>query len=200
MNFLGHAWLSPPHAEILVGNFTADFVGSKPPHHWTEACVEGWNLHRAIDAYTDRHPSFKILKSELFPLVGHYAAVLADIWLDHILASAWTDLSQNQITLDVFCQQTYQDLHSVQSFFPLSFAGVFHRMHRENWLQGYARPNGMRATLEGLSFRSPGFKPILEKLQGPQPLVELLTLTQHPARMAGIQLLQDAQSHFQRTL
>lgn len=196
MNFLGHAWLTPPHAEILVGNFTADFVGAKPPNHWTEACIEGWRLHRAIDTFTDGHPGFKILKSELFPLVGHYASVLVDLWLDHILSAEWTNLNQSGPQLDAFCAHTYSALHSMQSFFPNRFSAIFERMRQENWLKGYAQPLGLVATLQGLSFRSPGFQTYLQHFQGPDPLVELLTHPQHPMRKEGIRLLLDAKSTF----
>ncbi len=195
MNFLGHAWLSPPGAEILVGNFTADFVGAKPPAHWTTHCIHGWTLHRAIDQFTDLHPAFKRLKSELFPHVGHYASVLVDLWLDHILAADWEQMNPDTPSLNEFCSYTYKELQSAEGYFPQRFSGVFQRMYRENWLEGYAKPQGMYATLEGLAYRSSGFAPYLEKFNGPQYLVDMLTHSQHPMRKEGRQLLLDAQKN-----
>jgi hypothetical protein len=69
-------------------------------------------------------------------------------------------------------------------------------MYKENWLEGYAKPQGMYATLEGLAYRSSGFAPYLEKFQGPQFLVDVLTHSQHPMRNEGRQLLQDACNAF----
>ena len=59
MNFLAHIYLSGEDPEIKLGNFMADAVKGNQVNQYNQKIQIGIKLHRAIDAYTDAHPTFR---------------------------------------------------------------------------------------------------------------------------------------------
>lgn len=89
MNHVAHALLAPRESRLLVGNLCADFVKGPVPVGMHPDFVRGIAMHRAIDAATDRHPSFVASRQRFFPKFSHYAGVIVDVVYDHLLVGDW---------------------------------------------------------------------------------------------------------------
>jgi len=89
MNHLAHFYLSHPHEELMVGGFLGDFVKGKLTGKHPDQIELGIRLHRAIDAYTDRHPLVKQSQHRMDPEFHRYAGIITDIVYDHFLAQNW---------------------------------------------------------------------------------------------------------------
>ena len=59
MNFLAHIYLSGENEGIIIGNFIADGIKGKKYEIYPHAIQKGILLHRAIDSYTDGHPTVR---------------------------------------------------------------------------------------------------------------------------------------------
>ena len=90
MNHLAHLLLSGNNDQRLLGGFLGDFVkglqtGARPP-----AIEQGIRLHRAIDAYTDQHPSVTACRLALPNDLRRVSGIVTDIAFDHFLAKTFT--------------------------------------------------------------------------------------------------------------
>lgn len=152
MNFLAHFFLCADHAALTTGNFLGDFVKGKKYTQYPAPVAKGILMHREIDAFTDKHPSFLASKLHLAPVYGHYAGVVVDMFYDHLLARHWSEYSTQP--LEQFISQVYRQLQAQQHLFPAPAARVYHYMVQHNWLQGYTQIAGIQWALEGIARRS----------------------------------------------
>ena len=67
----------------------------------------GIHLHRAIDTFTDQHPTFRAHCKLLSPEHGHYARVIMDVVYDHLLAQHWNDFHDQPLA--EFAQDFYRE-------------------------------------------------------------------------------------------
>lgn len=109
-------------------------------------------MHRAVDAYTDAHPSFKASRRLLAPERRRFAGIIIDLILDHFLSVHWR--RYHTTPLDEFCEQFYQELGSHPEWQAGRLKEIFPIMRRENWLMRYSSIDGMRLTLFEVSQRS----------------------------------------------
>ncbi|MEX0290603.1 MAG: DUF479 domain-containing protein, partial [Flavobacteriaceae bacterium] len=93
MNFLAHIYLSFGDDEITIGNFIADSIRGKKYKHLPERVQKGVILHRAIDTFTDAHPTVRQSSKRLHENYSHYSRVIVDIFYDHFLAKNWKNYS-----------------------------------------------------------------------------------------------------------
>lgn len=152
MNYLGHAYLSYNHPEILVGNMVSDFVKGKARFGFSGKIQKGIELHRAIDAFTDSHPATHKAKEFFRPAYRLYSAPIIDVIFDHYLANdakEFTDASLMQFSLN-----TYNILEDHASELPQNFLVAFTYMKTHNWLYHYKYEEGIRSSLKGLVRRS----------------------------------------------
>jgi acyl carrier protein phosphodiesterase len=56
MNWLAHAFLSPPNADFRLGNLLADIVKGRDLDGMPPDFLAGARSHKAIDAFTGSHP------------------------------------------------------------------------------------------------------------------------------------------------
>lgn len=152
MNFLAHFFLSSESPSLIVGNFLGDFIKGKKYQQFPQKIVQGIQLHREIDAYTDKHPVFLQSKHRLVPEYGHYAGVIVDMFYDHLLAANWQQYSRQN--LNVFAAYVYQQLQAHQDLFPEKAAYILPYMVKHNWLVSYAGIEGIHRALEGISRRT----------------------------------------------
>src|SRR5690606_40140603 len=89
MNFLAHIYLSFDDNEITIGNFIADIIRGNKYTHLPSRIQKGIILHRAIDTFTDAHPTVRKSTKRLHENYGHYSGVIVDICYDHFLAKNW---------------------------------------------------------------------------------------------------------------
>ena len=71
MNFLAHIYLSGTDEELTLGNFFADSLKGKSYLKYPLGIQRGVVLHRAIDFYTDTHPTVRKSISRLFETCSH---------------------------------------------------------------------------------------------------------------------------------
>ncbi|MFZ1750390.1 MAG: hypothetical protein WAU01_09370, partial [Saprospiraceae bacterium] len=82
MNFLAHMLLSCKDADLMTGNFMADFIPKSFIDHLTPSVRLGIDLHRQIDSFTDQHPEVKASVMIFRPTQRKYAPVVVDIVFD----------------------------------------------------------------------------------------------------------------------
>ncbi len=151
MNFLAHAYLSPPEPGVLVGNVVADFVKGRVRHTLPADLQQGIRLHRRIDAFTDLHPLVLRCAEILADRWGRYATILVDIFFDHCLAAQWPSYSPQP--RPEFVQQVYLHLRAYQPCLPARAGLAVHALTGDDWLNSYASLDGIAWALMRLSRR-----------------------------------------------
>ena len=153
MNFLAHIYLSGSNPKTMVGNFIGDFVKGRNVLEQFEADIaKGIELHRSIDEYTDHHPVVQISKMRLRPKYRHYAAVIVDIFYDHLLSRFWSNYHTEP--LENFSQVTYTVLQQHRNVLPTPVKNLLPYMIRDNWLLNYGTFDGIEKALTGISRRA----------------------------------------------
>lgn len=152
VNFLGHAYLSFQHPQILVGNMISDFIKGRAQYDYPIAIQKGIRLHRSIDAFTDLHPATKAAREIFKDHYRLYSAPLVDVLYDHFLANHTESFSNE--SLFSFSQQTYTTLQDHTHLLPANFAMLFTYMRRDNWLYGYHTEEGIFRSIRGLMRRA----------------------------------------------
>jgi acyl carrier protein phosphodiesterase len=153
MNFLAHIYLSGTNPKTMVGNFIGDFVKGRNVLEQFEADIaKGIELHRSIDEFTDHHPVVQISKMRLRPKYRHYAAVIVDIFYDHLLSRFWSNYHAEP--LENFSQGTYKVLQQHGNVLPIPVKNLLPYMIRDNWLLNYGTFDGIEKALTGISRRA----------------------------------------------
>jgi acyl carrier protein phosphodiesterase len=154
MNFLAHAYLSGNDEKLLVGNFIADFVkGKSALNQYQSGIRNGILLHRAIDSFTDTHPTVALSKDRLRSKYRHYAGVIVDVFYDHFLARNWNRF--HALPLEQYAVDVYRIIDEHHETLPLRVQEFFPYMKRGNWLVNYSRVEGIGRALSGMSRRTP---------------------------------------------
>ena len=65
MNWLAHIFLSEHNIDFQIGNYLADPLKAKAWMGANENIKDGMKIHKLIDSYTDKHPTFKQRKIDL---------------------------------------------------------------------------------------------------------------------------------------
>jgi len=154
MNFLAHLYLSGDNPKRMVGNFIGDFVkGKHLAEKFEPEIVNGIELHRAIDSFTDSHPVVLRSKIRLRGKYRHYAPVIVDVFYDHFLAKFWDDY-YTALPLERYARHAYTTLETFHSILPEDVKYLLPHMISGNWLVNYASTEGIRRALAGMSRRS----------------------------------------------
>ncbi|MDX1362979.1 acyl carrier protein phosphodiesterase [Arenibacter latericius] len=152
MNFLAHIFLSGDDDEITIGNFIADSIRGNNYTHLPEKVQKGITLHRAIDTFTDAHPTFRKSTKRLHPNYSHYSGVIVDVYYDHFLAKNWLDYSDTP--LKIFTENFYSLLEKNYEILPPRTKRMMPFMIKDNWLFNYAKLEGISGVLRGLNQRT----------------------------------------------
>ncbi|WP_160328173.1 ACP phosphodiesterase [Solirubrum puertoriconensis] len=158
MNFLAHLVLSGPDPDLIFGNFAAEAVrGRAAVAAYSPEVQRGIRLHRLIDSYTDAHPVVRRSTARLRGAgLGKWAGVVADVGYDHLLARRFAQYNYRpQEPLPAFAQRMYAILQARSTELPERLQHMFSYMRRDDWLTGYAQPEGLARALLGLSRRVP---------------------------------------------
>jgi acyl carrier protein phosphodiesterase len=109
-------------------------------------------LHRAIDEFTDTHPSTRAAKDIFRPVYRLYSGAFTDVVFDHFLA---TDRNEfNNDSLFNFSQQVYDTLGRQTEWMPAPFSIMFPYMKSQNWLFNYHTHEGIAKSLGGVARRA----------------------------------------------
>jgi len=152
MNYLAHIYLSEEVDELKIGNFIADSVKGSKFAHFPEKIKDGIILHRALDTFTDKHPTVRMSTHRLFDVYGHYSAVIVDILYDHFLAKNWEQYSN--IPLFDYTQDFYKLLQDNFEVLPKRVQNFLPYMIQDNWLYNYATVDGIGKILYQMDSRT----------------------------------------------
>ncbi len=152
MNFLAHIYLSFENDEITIGNFIADSIRGNKYKHLPEMVQKGILLHRAIDTFTDAHPTVRKSTKKLHKNYSHYSSVIVDIFYDHFLAKNWSTYSDTP--LDVFVDQFYDLLETHYTILPDPVKRMMPYMIADNWIFNYSQMDGISRVLDGMNRRT----------------------------------------------
>ncbi|MEL6917194.1 MAG: acyl carrier protein phosphodiesterase [Bacteroidota bacterium] len=152
MNFLAHIYLSFENDEITVGNFIADSIRGNKYKHLPKNIQRGILLHRAIDTYTDAHPTVRKSTKRLHKNYSHYSGVIVDIFYDHFLAKNWSTYSKTP--LDEFVEAFYDLLEDNYKLLPDGIKRMMPYMIADNWIYNYAKLDGIGRVLNGMNRRT----------------------------------------------
>lgn len=165
MNLLAHALLAycslpDESGETCTGALMADYFSGQRLEAYPAGIRTGIEQHRAIDAFTDGHPSFiacrKAIAASGAPRFT--AGILADIFWDHVLASEWAAWGSPLCGLDLepFCDRVYGLITLTEDYHSPRFAGAVEWIAGRRWLSSYASLDGIERTLSGLSTKMSG--------------------------------------------
>ncbi|MDZ4757132.1 MAG: ACP phosphodiesterase [Bacteroidota bacterium] len=152
MNYLAHLFLSGSEDPIIIGNFIADHVKGRQIDHIDKEISKGIHMHRAIDAFTDTHHIVLQTKDRLRHTQSKYTPVVADVFMDHFLASKFDEFSPTP--LDIFADNVFQILKANENMLPLRTQNMLVYMQNENWLTAYRTIAGMDFILKAMSRRT----------------------------------------------
>ena len=154
MNFLAHIYLSGNDEGVIIGNFIADGIKGKRYEKFPAPIAKGILLHRAIDSYTDAHPTVHQSTARLHKNYSHYSGVIVDILYDHFLAKNWNRYSE--VPLDEFVQRFYALLRKNFTILPARIQKMMPYMIADNWLLSYASIEGISKILAQMNVRTKG--------------------------------------------
>lgn len=154
MNFLAHIYLSGDDEGVIIGNFIADGIKGKRYQKYPPAIAKGILLHRAIDSFTDAHPTVHQSTARLHKNYGHYSGVIVDILYDHFLAKNWSRYSE--VPLDAYVQDFYELLRYNFTMLPARIQRMMPYMIADNWLLSYATVAGISKILAQMNVRTKG--------------------------------------------
>lgn len=154
MNFLAHIYLSGGDESITIGNFIADGIKGKRYEKYPSQIAKGILLHRAIDTFTDAHPTVHQSTARLHKNYSHYSGVIVDILYDHFLAKNWSKYSDQP--LDEYVQDFYELLRKNFTILPARIQRMMPYMIADNWLLSYATVEGIGKILAQMNVRTKG--------------------------------------------
>ncbi len=152
MNYLAHIYLSGESDEIKVGNFIGDFVKGNKYLEYPEKVAAGIRLHRSIDSFTDQHVVVREFIQILKPGYGRYAGIVADVFMDHFLASNWPNYSV--YTLRQFSKHAHSVFLSNFGLLPFRVKQFLPFLIQHKRFESYARRESMFHVLEIMSRRT----------------------------------------------
>jgi len=152
VNYLAHLYLSGDNPALRLGNFIADHLKNRPISYYSADIQRGIRLHHAIDRYTDQHPVVAQSKARLQPDFRKYAPVIVDVFYDHFLAKDW--LLYHPQPLPDYAAAIYEEMKSRHELLPTRAQEMLPFMERYDWLTNYARMEGIRRVMTGMSRRA----------------------------------------------
>jgi acyl carrier protein phosphodiesterase len=150
MNYLVHFLLAGDDDELRLGNLLGDFVKGRVERFahrgLTERLRIGIQMHRTIDAFSDRHPAVHRSKRILTPEYGRLSGVIVDVFYDP---------EHHPQPLSVYTQDVYRTLRDNLHRMPAAVHPLVGAMSRGDWLRAYASQRGIERALQGLAARRP---------------------------------------------
>ena len=136
MNHLAHFKLADGQSHLLTGNFLADDIRGRLNGQFTVNIELGIQLHRAIDAFTDRHPVVRHSHTRFDAQYRRYGGIITDIVFDHFLARDWH--SHDSRPLPVFCEQSWHALLQHEQILPERTLERARNMQQRKAMENYS--------------------------------------------------------------
>lgn len=155
MNWLAHVLLSEPDPAFRLGNLLADAV-RRPERHpeLPDAFRRGVARHRAIDAFTERHPAVRDSRRRIVSLRARYAGIAVDFLYDHLLATSWE--RRCHTPFDTFCDTFLAEARACALPLPDEARGMLDWICATDVLRSYRHADGIGDALRRFSGRVEG--------------------------------------------
>ena len=137
--------------EILIGNLAGDFVKGVLGEELPPAIRAGIMQHRRIDSFTDAHPDVGAFRRVIAAEHGHYARVIADMFIDHFLACRFDEFAGEP--LESFLTRTFAAIDPHADTLPGRLRAVYPHMRDGRWFLSYRTLDGIRHALANISRR-----------------------------------------------
>ena len=135
----------------MVGNLLPDFTKQISQHAYSHEVLQGVELHRFIDSYTDSHPLFKQSRSRISTERKRFSPILIDIFYDHFLAINWSQYSDESLLEST--QFYYLQLDQANISLPLRLTEAIERMPKIDLLYNYRTLKGIEHAVNRVSQR-----------------------------------------------
>jgi acyl carrier protein phosphodiesterase len=188
VNFLAHLWLTDRAALPLAGAILGDVLHGPLPEPMPEPLKRSVQLHRTVDAHTDRHPRVVAVRAEFAQGARRYAGIVLDLLFDHALALEWAAFSAEP--LGAFADRAARDVHLGGPWFEHAGDPAPDPARFSALLQSYATAAGLDRAIrrtaarlrrpEGLLHAAADWPARLPRLRGDLPV-----LMADLARLAG---------------
>jgi acyl carrier protein phosphodiesterase len=172
MNFLAHFQLAWPDEDLVAGGLEGDYYKGPLRGTLPAGIEQGVALHRAIDAYTDRHPVVSELRRSMPSTLRRYAGILIDLSFDHYLAVHWERFAS--LPMGQFRGQVYQLLVDREAQLSVGAQKMLSRLVEHDILALYLHWNTVPATAERLGRRFRGDNPLADVDQALAPIRHLV--------------------------
>lgn len=169
MNFLAHFHLAWPEEGLILGALEGDFYKGPLQGDLPRDIERGVVLHRAIDAYTDRHDQVAQLRRALPPRLRRYAGILIDLSFDHVLARHWQDFSD--LPLREFNTTVYTTLHAQGALLSPAARAMSQRLQDHDILHLYREWRTVTASAQRIGERFTRGNPFADLADELTPLV-----------------------------
>lgn len=148
MNYLGHIYLSGNDTRLMCSNIFGDFVkGNK--NDFADWILEGIQLHREIDYFTDNHQAVKEILPLLRTALPKVAPIAIDIYFDHLLAQNWT--THHPQDFESYTSRVFIDFEQLKLEFPLQFQTFIGYFISRKWITYYPYYDGLERLSQGVS-------------------------------------------------
>jgi len=135
----------------MVGNLLPDFTKQINDQEYSHEVLQGVELHRFIDRFTDSHPIFKESRSRISTERRRFSAVLIDIFYDHFLAINWEQYHSKPLLEST--QFYYTQLAQAEMPLPVRLEEAIERMPKIDLLYNYSTLKGMEHAVNRISQR-----------------------------------------------
>ena len=152
MNFLGHIYLSGSNEEVLLGNFSGDFLKGRTHQKYPPDFQKGVKIHRAIDTYTDHHSSVLKLNRLFYEKYHKYSGVIVDVAFDHMLGKTWALFSKRD--LYEFIGEKHEILNRRIEETPLKVQKMIPSFIHKKWLETYQTVDGLELVYSRMALRT----------------------------------------------
>lgn len=112
---------------------------------WARELLAGVYLHRAIDAYIDRHPIFKLCIERLGTEHRRVAGIALDVFFDHLLARHWQRFHRQN--LSEFSEAFYSYCATRRDDLPTRAETLMIRAQQHKLFESYAQLDVIEAVL-----------------------------------------------------
>jgi acyl carrier protein phosphodiesterase len=164
MNFLAHLWLADQARLPLAGAILGDCVHGALPADMPAPLAQSIQLHRRIDATTDRHPRVEEARRRFGPGARRYAGIILDVLFDHVLAQDWAAYASEP--LPDFADRAAQAVAAEGEWFVRSQRAAPDRAPFAALLVSYGSASGIERALRRTAGRLRRPQGLLDALRG----------------------------------
>ena len=148
MNYLAHFLLSGDDPHMLAGALLGDVVKGELRGDYPATVERGIRLHRAVDSFTDRHPTVLATCKRFAPPFRRFAGIALDIAYDQQLALHWGEHAE--MPLDEYADSVCQALESVRDLMPPAACERLDRIRQHRLLTRLIEPGFPAEALAGI--------------------------------------------------